>query len=171
MSWKLSNKDWVKKIVWPFKWFYQRVKRLIEFTPIVWNSYDWDYQYSIDLFKFQLLRTAKYLEKYGHLENSKYNAQRIRTVCRLMDKVYNEEYQDEAYDKLTKLYGKAAFRFETVPTEGDIYSLKMKYESYPNAEEIRKTSQEYIKKAQEKQEKAHRLLWKLIEHNIRGWWD
>ena len=171
MSWKLSNKDWVKEIVWPFKRFYQGAKRLLEFTPIVWKSYDWDYQYSIDLFKFQLLRTAKYLEKYGHLENSKYNAQRIRTVCRLMDKVYNEEYQDEAYDKLTKLYGKAAFRFETISAGKDMYSLKMKYESYPNAEEIRKTNQEYIKKAQEKHEKAHRLLWKLIEHNIRGWWD
>jgi hypothetical protein len=23
----------------------------------------------------------------------------------------------------------------------------------------------------EKQKKAHRILWKYIEHNIQGWWD
>ena len=28
-----------------------------------------------------------------------------------------------------------------------------------------------IKQAIKKQERAHRLLWKFIEHNIQHWWD
>ena len=111
------------------------------------------------------------MEKYGHLENNRYNAQRIRTVCKLIDKVYNEKYSDEAYDELSKLYGESAFEFEFTPTEEGMYSLSMKYESYPNAEEIYKVRQEYVQKALEKQERAHRLLWQLIEKDIQNWWD
>ena len=171
MFWRKSNRNWIKEILWPFKSFFQKIKRLIKFTPIIWNSYDWDYAYSVDLFKFQLLRMADYMEKNGHLENSDYNAQRIRTVCRLMDKVYNEEYIDQAYGELESLYGKGIFRFKTIPTENGMYTLSMVYESYPNASEIEETRRLLYQKAQEKQDKAHRLLWKLIEHNIREWWD
>ena len=28
-----------------------------------------------------------------------------------------------------------------------------------------------IEEAIEKQQRAHRLLWKFIEHNIEDWWD
>ena len=29
----------------------------------------------------------------------------------------------------------------------------------------------WFKESQAKQERAHKLLWKLIEFYIRGWWD
>ena len=171
MFWRKSNRNWVREILWPFKSFFLKIKRLIKFTPIIWNSYDWDYVYSVDLFKFQLLRMADYMEKHDHLENNTYNARRIRTVCKLMDKVYNEEYIDQAHDKLELLYGEEAFRLEPIPTGNGEDIWRMAYKSYPNAKDIKETSRRLYQESLEKQNKAHRLLWKLIEHNIRGWWD
>jgi hypothetical protein len=171
MSWKKEIRQWLREKFYPFKRFYQGVKRLIEFTPIIWNSYDWDHTYATNLFQFQLLRMADYFDKYDHLENNRYNAQRIRTVCKLMDKVYNEEYIDKAYDGLSKIYGEEAFKFELSPTDYGKNSLCFKYESYPNAKEIEEARHQAFHKAIKKQEKAHRLLWKLVEHDIQRWWD
>ena len=44
-----------------------------------------------------------------------------------------------------------------------------KYESL--REEIRENYDKWFKESQAKQERAHKLLWKLIEFYIRGWWD
>lgn len=161
----------LRKLIDPIKHFCRKIQRLFQFIPIIWNSYDWDFIYATDLFKFQLLRMSDYFDKHGHLENSKYNAQRIRLVCRLMDKVYNDEYSSEVFDNLREKYGQDAFRFSFEPTDNDLYLMKSKYESYPNAEEIEVDVREVLDKSYQKTEKAHRLLWKLVEHNIQRWWD
>jgi len=87
-------------------WFrrkYQQIKRVIDFLPLIWKGYDFDYQYSIDLFKKQLERTANYLEtnsSYGMGATNR--ASRIRTAIRLIDKVYEERYVDEFLDSKSK---------------------------------------------------------------------
>lgn len=171
MFWKKSIRKRLREIFYPFKRFYTGVKRLIEFTPIIWNSYDWDHTCATNLFQFQLLRMAHYFDKHGNLETNRHSTQRIRTVCKLMDRSYNEYYIDAAYDSLMKKYGKEAFEFEMVNDDNGRKTLHHKYESYPNASEIREERSKLIKKGIEKQAKAHKLLWKLIEHGVQRWWD
>jgi len=40
----------------------EQIKRVIDFLPIIWKGYDFDYYYTIELFKHQLQRQAKYFE-------------------------------------------------------------------------------------------------------------
>ena len=92
-------------MVYWFRRKYQQIKRVIDFFPLIWRGFDFDYQYSIDLFKKQLERTANHLESnraYGMGATNR--ASRIRTALRLMDKVYDEEYGCEYQDKLKELY-------------------------------------------------------------------
>jgi hypothetical protein len=49
--------------------------------------------------------------------------------------------------------------------------MKYKYESWENSKEIDEIQSELFKMSHEKQERAHKILWKLIEKDIRGWWD
>jgi len=112
------------------KWFFRRLKRVWDFLPIIWKGYDFDYAHALNLFKYQLERTADLLESdKAYTINAKLHAQKIRTAVRLMDKVYNEEYLDGV------------------------------------------TSYTEFKKMQVKQDKAERILWKFISHNIKYWWD
>ena len=48
-----------------FKRKWRQIKRVIDFLPIIWKGYDWDYRYAVELFQHQLKRTADQIEKKG----------------------------------------------------------------------------------------------------------
>ena len=163
-----------KNLTYPIRRKYQQIKRVIDFLPIVWNGFDFDYTYSIQLFKKQLERQAKYFESgKSYSERADQNVSRIRTAIRLMDKVYDEEYSTEWPDIPREKYGDDALDWdweETSQGRGLSYH-RYRYESWDNAEEIRKVKLELISRADAKQKKAEQLVWKFIGHNIRYWWD
>lgn len=152
----------------------RQIKRVIDFLPLIWNGFDFDYRYATDLFKKQLERIADEMESdRGRLENSKTNAQKIRTAIRLMDKVYDEEYGCEYQDKLKELYGEKVLDwwFEDAGRGDDSSYLRYEYEKWDNSEEIKKVERKLFLESKDKQKKAHKLLWDFIEHNIQRWWD
>jgi hypothetical protein len=159
------------KITYPFRRKYQQIKRIIDFFPIIWNGFDFDYSYSVQLFKKSLERQAKFLESgNSYSSRSKQDALRIRTAIRLMDKVYNEEYEMEWMDKVKEQYGSDILDWEFEDTgrgDGTSY-LKYKYEDWNRTSEVKK---QLAKESREKQKRAHKLLWDFIEHNIQHWWD
>lgn len=154
-----------------FKRIYKRILRLYKWVPLLWNSYDFDYKFAIEVFTLKLEEIAKFLESDKALSvNSKFYASRIRTALRLFEKVYEDEYGTSYLEEIQKLYGKSVTDVKFVKVK-EGYKLVWEYENWTNAEEISKTIKELSKKSRQQQEKAHRLLWKFIEHNIRHWWD
>jgi len=148
-------------------------RNLRRWLPLVWNKYDFDYSYSIDMFKRALLDQAEFMESdRAHGVSAKDDAKRIRTVVRLMEKVYDDSYALEYQDKLKELYGDDVLDFGFVDCEfNNLHELKWSYKDRPNAEEIDKMHSKLLKESTAKQERAEQLLWKLVAHNIRGWWD
>lgn len=158
---------WVKRKI-------RQIKRVIDFLPLIWNGFDFDYRYATDLFRKQLERIADEMESdRGRLENAKTNAQKIRTAIRLMDKVYDEEYGCEYQDKLKELYGEnvSDWWFEDTGKRDDSSYLRYEYEKWDNSEEIKKAERKLFLESKNKQKRAHKLLWDFIEHNIQRWWD
>ena len=153
------------------KRFFRKLKHLTAFIPVIWKSEDYDYRYALDIFKFQLLRLADYIESQDRYVGNKNDVARIRTVCRLMDKVYDEEYAMQYQDILEAMYGDNVLNFNFEENEKGNYNMTYEYEKWDNAEEIGQIKSELFKMSQEKQERAHRLLWQLIEKDIRKWWD
>lgn len=159
--------------------FYRRLKRLFNYIPVIWNGYDYDYHSAIDLFAYQLERTSKFLESNNAMTLSgPDNARKINTAVSLLRKVYNEDYGIEYQDKLAELYGKDVLKVRFVPLEEKskysdetLYEMKYEYEYWDNAKEIDEVHTKLFKESQKKQERAHRLVWEYISHNIRGWWD
>lgn len=157
-----------------FKRKYEQIKRVIDYLPLIWNSYEFDYRYSIDIFKKSLERQADFLESpKAYTLSATYNASRIRTAIKLMDKVYNEDYSLEYMDKMEELYGKDVMELKFVEKEDDnrFFRMVANYEEWDNAEEVKVVLNKLIMESQRKQERAHKLLWEFIEHNIRRWWD
>ena len=157
---------WVKRKI-------RQIKRVIDFLPLIWNGFDFDYRYATDLFKKQLERIADEMESdRGRLENAKTNAQKIRTAIRLMDKVYDEEYTHQYMDKIKELYGENALDwwFED-KNDGHGSYLRYEYEKWYNSEEIAEMRRKLFKESIDKQKRAHKLLWDFVEHNIQYWWD
>ena len=162
---------WLKR-----KW--RQIKKTLDFIPLIWNSYDFDYRYSIDLFKKHLEYQALEMESRGRLEYSNVNAQKIRTAIKLMEKVYDEEYAHQYMNTIDKLYGRTHYDFvelEEKDKRGEpLYRLELRNEGAMDEEHQKKIDEhrtELMKNGLEKQKRAHKLLWDFIEHNIQRWWD
>jgi hypothetical protein len=160
-----------------FKRKYTQITRVISFLPIIWKGYDWDYIYAIEVFKHQLGRLADNMESdSAHGLHSSNTAIKIRTAIRLMDKVYDEDYGCEYQDQIERLYGKTKHEFVEVEDgihKGlfDVKTTNEKSVDDDHQKEINEVQHQMFLMSGEKQKKAHRILWKYIEHNIQGWWD
>ena len=88
---------WIKRKIW-------QIRNVIKWLPVIWNQFDFDYRYSIDVFKFQLQKTADHLNSdNAYTLSAKDNARRLQTIIDLMDKVYEEEYGIEYFDEDSEL--------------------------------------------------------------------
>lgn len=161
---------WIKRKIW-------QIKNVIKWLPKIWNQYDFDYRYSIEVFKFQLQKQVQFLESDKALTvEAKNTASRIRMVIRLMDKVYNEDYALEYQDEFEKIYGKGSLDMNFIPLKDKSNYSEMKYNYELNEDEdmVKEMDQVHDNlylRSREKQKRAHKLLWDLVEHNIQRWWD
>lgn len=177
---RIWYKDWYLTITKPYhivKNFFSRISRVLSYVPVVWNICDWDYAGAIDIFKYQLTRLADYLDSDSALTvDAKYNAQRIRTAIKLMDRIFDDYYSMEYLDILEARYGDHKISFKPIYNEEDTIKRYKMEETWirngkvTNREDIDDEYNKLFWKSIEKQEKAHRILWKLIQNNIRGWW-
>lgn len=155
------------------KRFFRRLYRLVEYLPLIWKSDDYDYRYAVDLFMYQLDRTGDYILTKGIHENTDNDFSRIRTATNLLKKVYDEEYLLEWIDVIEEKYGPSKIDF--IPIEGtDNYQMIEVFEKdYTDSEllEIAEERQILSRVCRVKHERAHRIAWEFIEHNIRYWWD
>lgn len=162
----------------------KQIKNVLRWLPIIWKQFDFDYRYSIEVFRFQLQKQAEFLESdRAHTMDAKVRASRIRTIIRLMDKVYEEEYACEYQDELTRRYGTRSYKFVKLDrtafnpvtnTEEGLYEMQSEWDNNYSEEELKeidRVERELFHKSIAKQERAHKLLWQLIEKDIRTWWD
>ena len=146
----------------------------MDFLPMIWKGYDYDYRYAIELFQYQLERTADFMESDQSLTmDADIRARRIRTAVELLEKVYNEDYGCEYQDKLKELYGENVLDwwFEDTGKEDGSSYLRLEYEKWENSEEIAEVKHKLYDESKSKQKRAEELVWKFISHNIRYWWD
>ena len=161
-------------MVYWFKRKYRQIKRVLDFLPIIWKGFDWDYKYAIDLFRHQLIRTEKHMSSPDTMTvNANSRARRIKTAIELLDKVYDEEYGCEYQEQMKKIYGDNVldYWFEDTGDDDGSSFLRYEYEKWNNHEEVKQTKSRLFKQSKEKQIRAEKLVWKFISHNIRGWWD
>jgi hypothetical protein len=94
-------------------------------------------------------------------------------IAKLMERV-NEDYYATSYvGVLESMYGKVELVVEDIG--GGKYEYKgFKWEKAiddKHNDEINKFSDELYQLGIEKQKRAEVLLWKLVEHNIKYFWD
>jgi len=95
--WRLYR--WCKwNLPYQHKYFIQGVKNLWKWFWVIWKDRDWDNHYIFEVLKFKLEKQAKHLSERNWHENSKREAELIMTCVRLINKIQNESYFDEAFD-------------------------------------------------------------------------
>jgi hypothetical protein len=126
------------------------------------------------MFQYSLERLANRLDSNAaYSVGAKSRASRCRMIARLMKRVNEHYYEIKYADILESKYGKCEMVTEELGD--DQYRLiGWKWEKAiddKHNNEINKLNDELYKQGVEKQKRAEVLLWKLVEHNIKYFWD
>ena len=173
------------------KYFIQGVKNIWYWFPIIWKDRDWDGHYIYEVMKHKLKAQAKYIGDRDFHTRAQQDARRMRLCISLIKKVqeedYTMEYMDYAKDRVwftpcEDREGSSLYNSEEVWEKYDeyfkkyplIYKRVMKGDG-PFTLDGRDESQ--MKRiiamniAHINQDRARKLLFKIMEENIEGWWD
>lgn len=166
--------------MYKIKQFFKRIYNLYRWFPIIWNDQDWDDHFIFEILKFKLKNQAEYIGYHDRHMSAKRDAEIMMLCVRLMDKVQHEWYGREYQD-----YYKSDMRF--IPSESHPGSYEMEveileenfddyfkkypliYRMVPDLNADKENIAFHIAKINE--ERAHKLLFKILEQNIRRWWD
>jgi hypothetical protein len=98
--WKLYR--WVRwQLPYQHKYIKYGVKNLYKWFWVIWKDRDWDHHYIFEILKFKLEKQAKHLGERDWHESSKRDAELMMTCVKLINKIQNESYFDEAFDSET----------------------------------------------------------------------
>lgn len=164
--------------MWHIKQFFKRIRNLIRWFPIIWKDEDWDDHYIFEILKFKLKNQAEYIGFHDRHMSAKRDAEIMMLCVRLIEKVQDEWYGREYFD-----YHKSEYKFVDSKSHPGSYEMEIteiseRYDEYfkkysriakqVNEEDKGKKA---FKIARINEERAHKLLFKILEQNIRRWWD
>jgi len=172
-----------------FRDFKIGIKNIIYWFPIIWKDRNWDHRNIFDIFAHKLKVQAEYIGKYGlHLNNWK-DERDMMTCVRLIEKIkdewYSMEYMD--YHKTEHWFepcedkpGYSTWESRELEENFDDYFSKypLIYKRVMNGEGVfnregREDDKQIIAMniAKINHERARKLLFKIMEQKIEGWWD
>jgi|LauGreDrversion4_2_1035121.scaffolds.fasta_scaffold03016_13 hypothetical protein len=190
----IYDKIYWKTIGWRIKEFRSSVSKLIRWFPIIWKDRDWDDHYIWEIMKNKLRWQAKYIGDRDLHTRAAMDAKRMRLCANLMDKVQDGFYSGEYMD-----YHETKWDFLDIPDKPGFKGLDMETTSERFDDYFKKYPLVYKKVLTDKKlqifgiepregendakqriamnigrynhERARKLLFRIMEENIEGWWD
>jgi hypothetical protein len=178
------------KLFYLLKNFARGVKNLWKWFPIIWQDRDYDDYFIFEILKTKLKHQAKYIGDRDWHTRAKRDAEIMMTCVRLIEKT-----QDEFYSGDYMNYHESRFNWLDVKGKPDHKQLEIE-EISENYDEYFAKHKSAVRRvlADEKlqifklngddnkqrlamnlghynEKRAQDLLFKLINRNIRGWWD
>lgn len=171
--------------------FIRGVEKLWYWFPIIWKDRDWDGHYIYEIMKHKLKAQAKYIGDRDFHTRAQQDARRMRLCVKLIqacqDEPYAMEYMDyakervwftpcedrpgsslynseEVWEKYDELFKKYPLIYKRVLKGEGPFTLDGRDES--DMKRIIAMNICHIN-----QNRARKLLFKIMEENIEGWWD
>ena len=176
--------DWYKNLK-------QGIKNLWYWLPVIWKDRNYDQHYIYEVLKHKLKAQAKYIADNDRHTRAQQDARRMMICTKLI-----QLCQDETYDVEYINYVKDISWFTPCEDNPDYFdwnneiiteTLDDFFKKYPliykrvmngegpfsldgkNEKEIKRRIAMNI--CHINQQRAHKLLFKIIEQNINSWWD
>ena len=182
--WNHDGKYLHKEIKWG-------IQNLIYWFPIIWKDRNWDDHYIFDVLKHKLKAQAKYIGDRDFHTQAQLDAKRMRLCVKLIqliqDEPYAMEYMDYHKDRVwftdcEDRPGSSLYNSEEVWENYDEFFKKypLVYKRVLKGEgpfTLDGRDEADIKRiiamniAHINQDRARKLLFKIMEENIEGWWD
>lgn len=166
--------------MYKIKQFFKRIYNLYRWFPIIWKDQDWDDYYIFEILKFKLKNQAEYIGYHNRHLSAKRDAEIMMLCVRLIEKVQDEYYGTEYFT-----YQESEFKFIESKDHPDCHEVEIIEKSERYNEYFKKYPLIYrmvpdlqapkgkiaFQISRINEERAHKLLFKILEQNIIRWWD
>jgi hypothetical protein len=169
----------------------QGIKKLWYWLPIIWKDRDWDDHYIFEVLKHKLKAQAKYIGDRDFHTEAQLDAKRMRLCIKLIEKIQDESYKmeymdyhkdrvwftdcedrpgsslynsEEVWEKYDDFFKKYPLVYKKVLKGAGPFTLDGR-----DGTDMKRIIAQNI--AHVNQDRVHKLLFKILEENIRGWWD
>jgi hypothetical protein len=174
------------KLWWEFegryyhKDFINGVKNLWNWFPVIWKDRDHDQHFIYEVLIHKLEKQAKYIGKRDWHTRAKRDAEKM-LLCARLARIQQEdlyqfeftEYLDQNVEFVPTDETEKWFTMESTITRDELIEYFHKYKRQHKL--IDKTNKDNhriaIQIARNNQERSRKLLFKIMEENISGWWD
>jgi hypothetical protein len=173
------------------KYFKQGVKNLWYWFPIIWKDRDWDGHYIFEILQHKLEGQANYIGRRDLHTRAQLDAKRMRLCISLIKKVQEEDYtmeymdyhkdrvwftdvedrpgsslynSEEVWEKYDEYFAKYPLVYKKVMKGEGVFTLNGRNES-----DMKRVIAQNI--AHLNHDRARKLLFKIMEENIEGWWN
>ena len=173
------------------KYFKQGVKNIWYWFPIIWKDRDWDSHYIFEILKHKLTSQANYISDKDRHTRAQQDARYMRLCVKLMTKIQEEDYTMEYLDyhkdrvwftPCEDRPGSSLYNSETLSENFEDYFKKypLVYKKALNGEGVFSLDgrdESNIKRiiamniSHLNHDRARKLLFKIMESQIEGWWD
>jgi hypothetical protein len=173
------------------KYFKQGVKNLWYWFPIIWKDRNWDGHYIFEIIQHKLEGQANYIGRRDLHTRAQLDAKRMRLCISLIKKVQEEDYtmeymdyhkdrvwftdvedrpgnslynSEEVWEKYDEYFAKYPLVYKRVLKGDGVFTLNGRDDS-----DMKRIIAMNI--AHLNHDRARKLLFKIMEENIEGWWD
>ena len=129
-------------------------EKTFSYHSVLKDSYDWDYDYLLDLIEFKLKRMREYFWSHNIVENEKYYGDICNTLINLLHAGYKSDI--------------------VLKSELNSYVNTRNVHRFFNPRQLEFLLNENLKEyylPDVREAKAKRLFWKYLEHHIEKLWD
>lgn len=171
--------------------FIQGIKNIWNWLPIIWKDRNYDHSYIYTILEYKLKLQSDYIGSRDIHTRAKRDSEVMMTCVRLIDKC-KEGYYDSEYSD----FHKSKHWFEEIKDEPGYSTWESKilredfqdyFDMYPliykrvmngegpfrfdGEDELEVKLRIAMNIGHINQERAHKLLFKIMEENIEKWWD
>jgi hypothetical protein len=173
------------------KYFKQGIKNIWYWFPVIWKDRDWDGHYIFEILQHKLTTQANYIGRRDFHTRAQQDARRMRLCVKLIKKVQEEDYtmeymdyhkdrvwftdvedrpgnslynSEEVWEKYDDYFAKYPLVYKKVLKGEGVFTLDGRNEA-----DMKRVIAMNI--AHLNHDRARKLLFKIMEENIEGWWD
>lgn len=173
------------------KYFKEGVKNIWYWFPVIWKDRNWDGHYIFEILQHKLEAQANYIARRDFHTRAQLDAKRMRLCIKLIKKVQEEDYameymdyakdrvwftdcedrpgsslynSEEVWEKYDEYFAKYPLVYKKVLKGEGVFTLNGRNES-----DMKRVIAQNI--AHLNHDRARKLLFKIMEENIEGWWS
>lgn len=153
----------------------RNLKTIIDYIPILWDSYDFDHGYLEELIVFKLKRMEKFFRNHGMCMNSVYYANEMKFVIDCLETAGKcSDVLEDQHRKINEKYGD--IKIESRPSESHPGFFEVEFKRTKcNTEEEKKVADEELfrimRLEEEIKDESKKMAFNIIKERIDHWWD